>query len=208
MADASPPVEPAPAADAASPAGVGRPKSSRTGISKPPRRVLLMALLRSSLSVIVALVVYALIPLGSFDEERSLLKFVLGVLLVIVVLGMQTRGIVGSPYPLIRTVEALATTGPLFLLVFASTHYSIDTVQPGSYTQAMTRLDALYYTVTTFATVGYGDISPVSEAARLVATVQMLLGLIFIGLVARVISGAAQLGLKRRREEREGPDQA
>ncbi len=192
-------------ADASSPAEPVRANSKGVGITRPPRRVLVMALLRSSLSIIVALVVYVTIPLGGFDEERSIFEFVLGLLLVIVVLAVQTRGVVQSPYPLIRTVEALATTGPLFLLVFASTHYSIDAIQPGSYTQPMTRLDALYYTVTTFATVGYGDISPVSETARLVATAQMLLGLVFIGVVARVITGAAQLGLKRRREEQEAP---
>ncbi len=192
-------------ADASSRAEPVRANSKGVGITRPPRRVLVMALLRSSLSIIVALVVYVTIPLGGFDEERSIFEFVLGLLLVIVVLAVQTRGVVQSPYPLIRTVEALATTGPLFLLVFASTHYSIDAIQPGSYTQPMTRLDALYYTVTTFATVGYGDISPVSETARLVATAQMLLGLVFIGVVARVITGAAQLGLKRRREEQEAP---
>jgi hypothetical protein len=170
--------------------------------------VLVTALLRSTLSIVVALVVYLRIPLGGFDEERSIFEFVLGLLIIVVILALQTRSVVDSPYPLIRTVEALATTGPLFLLIFASTHYSIDTLQPGSYTQPMTRVDALYYTVTTFATVGYGDISPVSQTARIVATVQMLLGLVFIGIVARFITGAAQLGMRRRREEQQGTGDA
>jgi hypothetical protein len=172
------------------------------GWTRPPRRLLGIALLRATLSVVVLTVLYFTIPLTGWSELRSLVMFAAGMVLVIIVLAYQTRGIVHSPYPLVRTVEALATTGPLFLLVFASTHFAIDEVQPGSYTQDMTRLDSLYFTVTTFATVGYGDITPVSEVARLVCLLQMLLGLAFIGLVARVISGAAQLGLKRRREDR------
>ena len=66
----------------------------------------------------------------------------------------------------------------------------------------MTRLDALYFTVTTFATVGYGDIAPVSQAARLVALLQMVLGLILLGIVARVITGAAKLGMEQHRNDR------
>ena len=169
----------------------------------PPRRVVVVALLRVMLSLVVAVVVYFRIPLTGSSEARSITIFVSGLVIVVVVLAFQTRGIVRSPFPLLRTVEALATTGPLFLIVFASSHYVIDNVDPGSYTQPMTRLDALYYTVTTFATVGYGDISPVSQTARLVATLQMLLGLVFLGLVARVITGATRLGMKRRREGHE-----
>ena len=202
MADSS---EMAGGASSADPVSARKPAA---GIARPPRRVLVMALLRSTLSMVVVVLVYLRIPLGRWDEERSILEFALGLLLVGVVLALQTRGVVRSPYPLIRTVEALATTGPLFLIIFASAHYSVDVLDPGSYTQPMTRLDALYYTVTTFATVGYGDIAPVSQTARLIATVQMLLGLVFIGILARVITGAAQLGLKRRREEQQGSDQA
>ncbi|WP_256794779.1 potassium channel family protein [Terrabacter sp. Ter38] len=160
-------------------------------------------MLRVVLSLVVAVVVYFRIPLTGASEARSVATFVSGLVIVVVVLAFQTRGIVRSPFPLLRTVEALATTGPLFLIVFASSHYVIDNIDPDSYTQPMTRLDALYYTVTTFATVGYGDISPVSQTARLVATLQMLLGLVFLGLVARVITGATQLGMKRRREGHE-----
>jgi hypothetical protein len=169
----------------------------------PPRRVVVVALLRVTLSLVVAVVVYFRIPLTGSSDARSITIFVSGLVIVVVTLAFQTRGIVRSPFPLLRTVEALATTGPLFLIVFASSHYVIDNMDPGSYTQPMTRLDALYYTVTTFATVGYGDISPVSQTARLVATLQMLLGLVFLGLVARVITGATRLGMKRRREDHE-----
>ena len=180
------------------------PASSVTvALFAPPRRAVVVALLRVMLSLVVAVVVYFRIPLTGSSEARSITIFVAGLVIVVVVLAFQTLRIVRSPFPLLRTVEALATTGPLFLIVFASSHYVIDNVDPGSYTQPMTRLDALYYTVTTFATVGYGDIAPVSETARLAATLQMLLGLVFLGLVARVVTGATRLGMRRRREGHE-----
>ena len=159
-----------------------------------PRRVLIRALLRALLSVVVVVTIYFLIPLDHLSETRSVVELVLGVLLVVIVLAIQLRGIVRSTYPLVRTVEALATTGPLFVIVFATTQAAIGSAQPGSYSQPMTRLDALYFTVTTFATVGYGDIAPVSQAARLVALLQMVLGLILLGIVARVDHRSREVG--------------
>lgn len=176
-----------------------------TGASKPApltapqrRRLLLMAVLRSLVSVVVLLSVYFLLPLSNISETRSIIGFVIGLLVMVVVLALQTRLIVNSAYPLVRAVEALSTTVPLFLLIFATAHFLIESQQPGSYSSPMTRLDALYFTITTFATVGYGDIAPIAELARLAALLQMVLGLILVGVIARVITGAAELGLRRR----------
>jgi len=58
----------------------------------------------------------------------------------------------------------------------------------------MTRTNALYFTVTVFATVGFGDITANAEAARLLVTGQMILDLIIIGVGARVIVGAITRG--------------
>ena len=60
----------------------------------------------------------------------------------------------------------------------------------------MTRTDSLYFTVTVFATVGFGDIFPASQIARLVVTTQMVLNLIVLGLGVRLITGAAQQARK------------
>ena len=58
----------------------------------------------------------------------------------------------------------------------------------------MSRSDALYLTVTIFATVGFGDISAQTESARLFVTSQMLLDLVVLGLVIQVILGAVKRG--------------
>jgi hypothetical protein len=50
----------------------------------------------------------------------------------------------------------------------------------------------MYFTVTVFTTVGFGDITATSQLARALVTVQMLLDLIVIGLVIRVFFGAVQ----------------
>ena len=45
----------------------------------------------------------------------------------------------------------------MLLLVFASVYVQIETSQPNSFSETLSRTDALYFTVTVFATVGFGD---------------------------------------------------
>jgi voltage-gated potassium channel len=49
-----------------------------------------------------------------------------------------------------------------------------------------------------FATVGFGDITATTEAARLVVTGQMIIDLIIIGIGAKIILGGAQQSRQRR----------
>ena len=86
------------------------------------------------------------------------------------------------------------------MLLFASAYYVMARGTPGSFSQQLTRTDALYFTVTTFTTVGFGDITAVSQTARLVVTVQMILDLLALGLGIRVFIGA----VKRARESQSG----
>jgi hypothetical protein len=67
-------------------------------------------------------------------------------------------------------------------------------ISASNFSEPMTRTDALYFTVTVFATVGFGDITAKTEAARLVVTGQMIVDLVTIALVVKVIVDAAKRG--------------
>ena len=77
-------------------------------------------------------------------------------------------------------------------------------------------MDALYFTMSTIATVGFGDVHATGQVARVVVTVQIFLDLIFVGLVARIIlptlarqraerNGSATVGLGEPRRRPSGP---
>jgi voltage-gated potassium channel len=70
----------------------------------------------------------------------------------------------------------------------------------------LSRSSALYFTVTVFSTVGFGDITPKTDAARLVVTVQMLADLAVLAIVIRLIFGAVTRGVARQRRSTE-PDE-
>ena len=146
----------------------------------------------------VLVTAYFLLPFTRLLNGRLIVEFAAGVLLVIIVLISQTVLTLRSGYPLLRSVEAMATSIPLFLVVFSTTHYLVNDLNPGSYSEPMTRFDALYFTVSTFATVGFGDITAISVPARFATLVQMIGGLVLIGVVARVLIGTARLRETRR----------
>ncbi|MEE1786336.1 potassium channel family protein [Streptomyces sp. SP17BM10] len=140
---------------------------------------------------------YFLLPLDRPFGAATALGLIGGLLVVGALVVWQTRSIVRSPYPRLKAVEALATSVPLFILLFAAAYYLMARSQSVSFTQPLSRMDAVYFTVTVFSTVGFGDIVPTDEAARALVVLQMLGDLVFVGVAARVILGAVNVGLDR-----------
>jgi hypothetical protein len=68
----------------------------------------------------------------------------------------------------------------------------------GAFSELLGRTDALYFTITVFATVGFGDITPKTDLARVATMVQMLGDLLVVGLVLQVMVGAVKAGRQRR----------
>ena len=102
----------------------------------------------------------------------------------------QVKAIAGSRFPGLRAAEALGLIIPLYLLLFASTYFVMERASAANFTEPLTRTDALYFSVTVFTTVGFGDIAAKSETARVVLIVQMLADLALLGAGARVLLGA------------------
>ena len=55
----------------------------------------------------------------------------------------------------------------------------------------------MYFTITVFSTVGFGDITPRTDSWRILVSIQMLLDLVIIGAVVRILINAAKMGLAR-----------
>ena len=164
---------------------------------RAPLGKIVRAVLRALGSAAVLVVIYYLLPLDHSARWLAITTLVIGLVALITLIAFQVRAIIASPFPGLRAVEALAISIPLFLLLFASTYVVLAALAPGSFNQPMNHTNALYFVVTVFATVGFGDITAKTEAARLLVTGQMIIDLIILGLGARVILGAVQRGRER-----------
>ena len=163
-----------------------------TGESGPLRRPVLLALLRTLGSVVIVLLAYYLLPLDRRFGMQTFGALLAGVLLVGALVAYQVRQILRARYPVLRAIESLALTVPLFLVLFATAYVVLDGTDPGAFSERLTRTDALYFVVTVFATVGFGDITAVSETARVLVTLQMVGDLVVLGLVVRAVLGAVR----------------
>jgi voltage-gated potassium channel len=145
-------------------------------------------------SVVALTVVYYLLPSDRGLSGWTLVWLVAELCLVAAVIGWQIGRILRARYPALQGVEALALSVPLFLLAFAHVYVLLAHDVPGSFTEPMTRTDALYFTITVFATVGFGDIAPVTQAARILVTSQMIGNVLVIGVALRVVVLAVRRG--------------
>ena len=63
-------------------------------------------------------------------------------------------------------------------------------------------MESVFYSFATIATVGYGDLSPSTNLARLLVVLELILGLFFVAIILAQVAGWAT---KSRREEGDYP---
>ena len=170
--------------------GIGR-------AARVPGRMIAWAVLRVAASIAVVVALYYLLPFDRSATGVAVLLLVAGLVMFVGLVVFQVRAILASQFPVLRAIEALATSVPLFVALFASSYFVMARLSPGSFTTPLTRTDALYFTVTVFSTVGFGDITAKTEAARLVVTGQMIADLVILGLAIKAITSAVRRGRQR-----------
>lgn len=86
-------------------------------------------------------------------------------------------------------LSVLFATTMQFTIMWCSVYWLISARQSSAFNEPLSKIDALYYTVTIVTTTGFGDILPRSPLARGLSTVQMGMGFTLIAItLATVIS--------------------
>lgn len=171
---------------------------------RPSYRRIVWTALRVVGSVVVLGTLYYVLPLDRSSTAAVVTILLIGLAGFLALVVLQVRSIVRSPHPALRALESLSTSVPFFLLLFAAVYVAMAALSPNSFGQPLSHTDGLYFTVTVFSTVGFGDITPKTEAARLVVTMQMLADLVILGLAVKVILGAVRRGQEYRAAESDG----
>jgi hypothetical protein len=99
------------------------------------------------------------------------------------------------------TVDELFSAAVAFLLLafgWASAYWCVNALVPGSFAVAQpasanspTWYELFYFSVTTLSTTGFGDIYPVSSAARAVVMLEQLGGVLYVALIISRLAGFA-----------------
>ncbi|MFI5821838.1 potassium channel family protein [Streptomyces rishiriensis] len=174
------------------------PASRTERMSGPARRQTVLAMLRTVVTATGLVFGYYLLPMDEGFSGGSAAGIVLGLMAMLALFAWQVRTITRSPSPRLRAVESLAATLPLFLLLFATAYYLLERSTHGSFSEPLTRTDSLYFTLTVFSTVGFGDITADTQTARILTMVQITGNILLVGVAAKVVAGAVQTGLRRK----------
>jgi hypothetical protein len=162
-----------------------------------PRRTLVVAILRVLAVVGGVLVVYFLLPVAGAEAFMGLLAS-LGIVLILVVFARQISRVSRSPRPVLAAVEALVFVFGLFLAFFSLLYVSLSSSDPDAFTQGVDKVAGIYFTTTVLTTVGFGDITPVSDPARVLVTLQMVLGMVLIGTAFKALGFSAKRAVTSR----------
>lgn len=167
----------------------------------PEGRVRLMVM--SAVRVIVGLASIALAL--ALVPERPDGKVVFPIALVVVGVALyawfftrQIHRIRASRYPYIQAAEATILVAAMFLAVFAAFYVVISTSDPTSFTEPLDHFTAYYFALTVLATVGFGDITPVTTIARATAMVQMAIDIALVAVIVRIVFTTAKQSVERK----------
>lgn len=102
---------------------------------------------------------------------------------------------------------AFLTFYSVIVIVFAGIYRVLDKLGGASHfsihgvVRDITYAESLYFSIVTMATVGYGDITPITDIARLVAAVEVVLGVLLL------LFGFSEIMsyMRERRGRRDGP---
>src|SRR6266566_2944043 len=111
------------------------------------------------------------------------------------------------------SVEVLCASISAYLmlgLMWTMAYWLVDQLTPGGAfsfntnagTRSMNGFTGFYFSFITLSTVGYGDITPVSKVARMLAAMEAMTGLLYVAiLIARLVSLYSAPGPAEHREK-------
>lgn len=139
---------------------------------------------------VLALFVFFITPL---DERNWVLSAGLGIVCTLIAVPYalsRIRRIRIAEHPLGEALAVMSLLVSLVVVGFAGSYYSIA-VETTQIPAIHTRIDALYFTIVTLGTVGYGDIAPTGQQARLLVSFQIMVNLSLIATLIRLLGRVA-----------------
>jgi voltage-gated potassium channel len=163
-----------------------------------PRR--LQGIVRVVVILTLMVTLYYVLPFGRNGLGRFQLADVtvaiVGIGGLAALVTLQARALLGASGQQVK-LENLAILLAVIVLFFSVLYLQLAEQFAG----LSSKTDALYFTMATIGTVGYGDVHATGQTARLLVTIQMAFDLVYVAALANVFAGAARARAARLREQ-------
>jgi voltage-gated potassium channel len=156
------------------------------------------------LFVVIATVVYFVLPVpGRMRESSWAVLFGVGLFVLALLIVLRIRTLLrASADARARGLIVLLSCAVLF---FAYADVTLASI-PGEFADLHTRTDAIYFGVSTLATVGFGDVHAAGQLARAAVTLEMLFNLVFLGTAVTFVTGILRRRVQATRHQSGLPD--
>jgi hypothetical protein len=152
------------------------------------------------------LLVYFIVPCGQPDDPLPLavagLVAFAGALAMAFLIGRQVMEIFVSGGN--ARLAPLAVLFAAAVVAFAIGFFMLERSDPGQVPDLNTRLDSLYMSMVTVATIGYGDLHPQGQVARALACIQIAFNLVVITVAVKTFSFGLQARMRDRTARGDG----
>lgn len=140
-------------------------------------------------AVIAAITLYYVLPFDAHGVNTTV-KPIQVIVAVVVFLLLATLIARTVRMQVVGGGREVRIQGLIFLVVLVVLFFSTLYVgMAGQFDGLASKTDALYFTVSTLGTVGFGDVHATGQAARIAVTTQMVFDLVYVAALVSVISG-------------------
>lgn len=161
------------------------------------------------LSGVLALMVllYFVLPVETAPHRSNVVRLIFSVLVFLGLAMGMVRQLRMHLDDASRRTDGLIVGIMLVLVVFSYAFYVVERHDPNQFSGMQTRLDSLYFSLTTLTTVGTGDVHASGQTGRALVLLQMVFNVLFVAttatLLASRIRAMAETRAKERRAQRE-----
>jgi voltage-gated potassium channel len=176
------------------------PRVEEEAMSAPMRWLRLGVLSGGLLLVYFVVPAEPRLPSGAVVARTAVTLLTFAVLGFLIVRQLRLEVDRGPDY----RVDGLVASVMAVIVVFSLSYYILAERNPSQIAGLHTRIDALYFTVSTLATVGFGDVHTTGQAARVMVLLQMFFNVVFITTAATLLSGRIRGVAEQRSRARRG----
>lgn len=162
------------------------------------RALLRKASIRPVGTAVALTALYFVVPMEDVRDLGTVALLTLVLAAVVVVCVWQVAKVIEADYPALQAIEALFAVVPIYLIGFSTVYYLIAASDHQNFTEPVSRMGSLYFTLSVFTTVGFGDITAATDFARAIVTLQMVGNLVVVALGGRLLLAAVRRGQARR----------
>lgn len=148
--------------------------------------------------VVLTTVVYFLVPVpGRMRESSWILVFTAGLIVLALMIVLMIRRLLHADID--ARARSLIVLLACVVLFFSWANVTLSRI-PGEFSDLHTKIDSLYFSVSTLATVGFGDVHAAGQLARAAVTLEMLFNLVFLGTAITMVTGLWRRQFQARRQ--------